>query len=493
MHLAGGRRWYVKADGDEWLWRGDSLAALRGALRVPDPRNKGRSFISLLVEADGVVGVPREFPIEDEPQRKPIDGRYLGPRTNVVFRDRSDLRKNTTLDRVALQHQVNAATALAEGRGGYVVMPPGGGKTVVGVRAICQVRRRALIVVNTLHLQHQWTERLRDFTTLDEDEVGVLQGAASMTPQELQKPVAVAMAQTLNHVPFDHPVFRSYGVVILDEAHEAPAVVVYSTVLKFSARYLWAMTATADRTDGLWPLVPWVVGRCAYEVKPTEFPTIRLLYTETPEYPVPYGSWLRDENGDVVPMLNADGEPVIRDGRPVGQRDPHAYHRRGRTFWPMLLNYLVDDKHRNLLLAREIERCVKAGRNVIMLTDRRRHVRKMARLLRGKVDKVGQILADTPMAARKQMGKDCRVILATMGCLKKGADFPRFDTLAYGCPLSSAVSMVQTAGRVFSRGNAAKKKPLLIVPFDKRVGASAGCTSSFVRKAAQMGWTTEGG
>lgn len=491
MRLLGGRKWYTKEE-DGWLWEGDSLAHIRGALRIRDPRDPKKT-ISLIVETEDVVGVPRYFPVTSKSSLPPIDDRYLGPKIDIEFRDRADLRKRTTLSTADLQRQKEAADALSTGKGGYVVAPPGAGKTVIGSRAICSMQRRALVIVNTKHLLHQWRDRLKDFTTAKQ--VGMLQGAHALLPgsADLRAPVGVAMVQTLNNLPADHPVFRSYGVVIVDEAHESPAFCFYSTMLKFYSRHLWALTATPDRTDGLWHLVPWVVGKCAYTITSNEVPTIRWMYTETPENMTPYGAWLRDQDGNAILMKDADGNPVFgKTGLAKGVKDSKAYMMRGKSFWPYLLNYIALNPKRNEQIAKEIRRCVKDGRNVILLTDRKEQTDILFGLVEPHVPETGVITAETQMGDRKTYGKRCRVILATMGCLKKGADFPRFDTLVYGTPFSSSVTAIQTAGRVFARGNPDKKPPLLVIPYDKRIGASARCTSALERNAIQRGWREEG-
>lgn len=496
-YLMGGRRWFFRTD-DPWLWSGDLLARLRGALLI---ERRGEEPINLLLEDvdHTLAAFPRALPIPGiaEGTYPCEDLTHEGPKMGVVFRDRPDLRAKHKLSLTpeTLARQSEAAAALAT-KGGYLSAPPGFGKTRVGVEAICLKGFRALILVNTEHLLHQWRDSLLTFTTLREDEILFLQGAASVRPGAWEtKKVAVAMAQTLNHLPDDHPVFKTFGIVVLDEAHECPAVVLYQTILRFTARHVWAMTATPARTDGLWFMVPWIVGGCAYSVAPMEFPTVRLLDTTVRENTKWYGTYLRDENGEVVPLVTEDGPVLNKDGSPKGVVDSQAYRspRGARDFWPYLVNYLTASPARQFLLAGTILDVLADERTLILLSDRRSQLEDLFSCwLPEDVRRMtGVITADTPMDVRKQMGKEKRVLLATMGCLKKGADFPRFDTLLYGTPFSSAVTAVQTAGRVLSRNNPNKKPPLVIVPYDQGVSSSARCVSSFVKRATEMRWKFE--
>ena len=508
--ICGGRLFFFRKD-EPWLWQSDAIAELRGAsqVRLPDRRT-----VSVMQETEDVVSVPRLLGEQVARGRGPFAVMYenvstVGDDTDLVFRDRSDLRKDTSISPQHLEAQHLAAANMARAGNGFLTAGCGAGKTVIGVELATLLRKRTVVLVNTEHLMHQWRDRLAQFTHLKEEDLWFVQGGDSAA-RDNGAPVAVAMVQTLNHLPDDHPIFRAFGVVIVDEAHEAPADCFYKTLLNFTAKHLFAMTATPDRTDRLWYLVPWVVGPCVASIGSTEVPTLRVVYTETVENPTWYGTYLRDAAGNVVSLRDRLGRPVLNaDGSTKGVVDPVAYRRGGGkpAFWPYLVNRLTRDGKRQDLLAVEIIRALGQERNVILLSDRKVQLDDlMARLkvlsclpmpgvnprvLEIPFSRFGIITADTPMPVRKRMGETCRVLLATMGCLKEGADFPRFDTLIYGTPLSSHVTAVQTAGRVLSRNNPYKELPLVVLPFDKGVLSAARCATKFYRATQQMGWTPE--
>lgn len=415
-----------------------------------------------------MIAVPRHFPVPNTDVR--YDHTTTGKRVRMKFRERPDLIKkfNLTITHEDLVEQRAAAVALAS-QGGYVSAGCGKGKTVIGVQALCILGVQCVVIVNTAHLADQWRDQFAQFTNLKKSQIGVVQGRASLK-RAMKCPVLVCMVQTLNTLEPSHPIFSLPGAVLVDEAHEMPAYCFYHTVLQFNARWFGAMTATPARTDGMWFLVPWVVGKCAYAIEPDEFPGYTVLYT--------------------------DVEPYNKMWRPKKQSgdnyDPCAYVKyNGQTFWPNMLNYLVESHRRQITLAHQIVRCVQEGRKVILLSDRKDQLYSMEDILCDATDggfPVGVITSSTPMKERKSIGKSAAVILATMGCLKKGADFPRFDTLVMGTPFSSPVTAAQTAGRVLSRNNPNKQPSLVIVPYDKKIKASARCTARFLSSVERLGW-----
>lgn len=475
-YLIRGRKLILKAE-DPWLWQSDKIAEIRGRTLVT--LRDGTAY-SLMQEEKGVgFAVPRHFPVQGLKEERIQSRLAAGDRIELTFRDRPDLRAKSTLTEEEVAQQAEAARALVE-HDGYVTAGCGKGKTVIGIQAFSLLKRKGLVIVNTDHLLHQWVDRFTDFTTLPRSSVGAVKGKASVDAA-MEKPVAVAMVQTLNHLPKDHPFWDVWGAVLVDEAHEAPAVVFYQTLLNFKAQRFWAMTATDERTDGLWYLVPWVVGPNVYTIKSDEVPTVRFLYTDVKDNTTHYGTCRRDENNQ-----------IIRDHKGKGIQDDTAYRvRGGRPFWPYMLNYLGRHEERNWLIVEEILRCVRGGRNVFLLTERKDQIEHLMNYYFRNSPEVGVIVSGVSMEARKKMGKTRRVILATMQCLKKGADFPRFDTLIYGTPFSSPVTAVQTAGRVLSRNNPDKQPPLVIVPFDQRMKGASRTERRLVRHAVQRGWNFE--
>jgi superfamily II DNA or RNA helicase len=86
---------------------------------------------------------------------------------------------------------------------GIAHMATGTGKTLVGLGAIEWARagnQRALVVVPTRALLHQWTADLVDHVGLAEDEIAAVSGSASLRRVE-EAPVALTPIQTARRNP----------------------------------------------------------------------------------------------------------------------------------------------------------------------------------------------------------------------------------------------------------------------------------------------------
>jgi DNA excision repair protein ERCC-3 len=140
----------------------------------------------------------------------------------------------------------------ADGGSGVVVLPCGGGKTVVGLAAMAAVGAHTLVLTpNTVALR-QWKRELLDKTELTEDQVGEYSGDA----KEL-RPVTLTTYQILTYrrskeegfVHYDLFSRGDWGLIIYDEVHLLPAPVFRATA-DIQARRRLGLTATLVREDG---------------------------------------------------------------------------------------------------------------------------------------------------------------------------------------------------------------------------------------------------
>lgn len=140
----------------------------------------------------------------------------------------------------------------ADGGSGVVVLPCGGGKTVVGLAAMAAVGAHTLVLTpNTVALR-QWKRELLDKTELREDQVGEYSGDA----KEL-RPVTLTTYQILTYRRNKEEGFLHYdlfsrgdwGLIIYDEVHLLPAPVFRATA-DIQARRRLGLTATLVREDG---------------------------------------------------------------------------------------------------------------------------------------------------------------------------------------------------------------------------------------------------
>jgi DNA excision repair protein ERCC-3 len=152
------------------------------------------------------------------------------------------------------QMAVDAFHAGGDVRGGsgVIVLPCGAGKTIVGLTALCTLKRSTLVLTTSTTAVEQWRREILDKTDLADDQVAVYTGDV----KEIA-PVTVATYQIVTYRPKkdgDFPHFalfnqQDWGLIIYDEVHLLPAPV-FRVTSEIQARRRLGLTATLLREDG---------------------------------------------------------------------------------------------------------------------------------------------------------------------------------------------------------------------------------------------------
>ncbi len=151
---------------------------------------------------------------------------------------------------------------------GTIVLPCGSGKTIVGIKAIEQLKCATLILTTNTAAVHQWQDELLDKTSLTKDEIGEYTGAKKNI-----KSVTVATYQILTwrknkNSDFSHfSIFKDHGwgLIIYDEVHLLPAPI-FRITAEIQAIKRLGLTATLIREDGKERDVFSLVGPKRYDV-----------------------------------------------------------------------------------------------------------------------------------------------------------------------------------------------------------------------------------
>ena len=154
------------------------------------------------------------------------------------------------------------------GGSGVVVLPCGAGKTVVGITAMCLMKRSTLVLTTGITAVKQWCREILDKTDLPIESVGEYTGE-----NKTIRPVTVATYQILSHredKTGDFPHFglfdkQDWGLIIYDEVHLLPAPV-FRITAQIQARRRLGLTATLVREDGREGDVFILVGPKKYDV-----------------------------------------------------------------------------------------------------------------------------------------------------------------------------------------------------------------------------------
>jgi len=358
-----------------------------------------RGAVGLVRQALAAVGAPVAF--EDQrTHRPPLD-----------YTLRLELR----------DYQARAAGELVRRLQGCIVVPCGGGKTVIGAAAIAGTRQPALVLVHTRDLVDQWRIAIQQALGL---QAGVIADGAFTLAE-----VTVATVQTL--AALDDVALaelgRGFGTVVIDEVHHVPAITFRRLLAHLPGRYRFGLTATPDRADGLPPLLDLCIGPAVFRIRHEELVQAGHL---------------------VVPRI----EPTATGCSPVA------------TDHTRLVDLLAGDAARNGLIVDLAAREATAGRTVLVLSGRVEHCARLAALLREAGVEAEALTGRVARGRRAELldrfrRGELRIVCAT-SLADEGLDVVRLERLILATPARAEGRTIQRLGRLM-RPFPGKQTPIL--------------------------------
>lgn len=196
-----------------------------------------------------------DFLRDATPQGWRIDGFQRGALAQALWRmgwpldDQADVAHGHTFqcewsNRIALRpYQRDAITACLAYTHGVVALPPGSGKTYVGVGLLARVQRHTLIITTSRAAANQWRDSVVQATTCEPAHVAVYRGTqATLAPITITTYQQLVARTALCHA-------ADWGLIVYDEVHTLPAPVFRSTA-ELSTRRRYGLSATLIREDG---------------------------------------------------------------------------------------------------------------------------------------------------------------------------------------------------------------------------------------------------
>jgi len=160
-------------------------------------------------------------------------------------------------DVTLLDFQRHALDAwVKNGYRGTVVIPTGGGKTYIALKAMAIVKAPTIVLVVTEELMNQWYERIRRMLGV---EAGRLGGGFDDV-----KDVTVAIYNSA--VKKINEIRDRFDLAIFDECHHIPAETFKNVAFKLTAPYRLALSATPTRKDGNEELIYLTSGGIVHKV-----------------------------------------------------------------------------------------------------------------------------------------------------------------------------------------------------------------------------------
>ena len=308
-------------------------------------------------------------------------------------------------------YQRDALAAWWKRKAGIIVAPCGAGKTAIGLTAVLHLPTPALVLVHTGDLLRQWKERAEALgipcTTI----------AEGLGPRRAR--LVIATMQTLSMWP-RHQLAEwgaGFGLIIVDEAHHVPCATLTDVLYELPGRYRLGLTATPTRADGLTPILLGHMGPVRAEVSRQA---------------------LAEAGAIIVPRV----ERIVTAWEPDAETD-----------YVQMITDATEDDARNIQIADLAATAVKAGRHVLIQTERVEHAKALSRLIGdrhglGSVAVYGALGAKARALALSQVASGaCPILIATQ-LADEGLDLPILDTLILGVPQRNAARLEQRVGRI---------------------------------------------
>lgn len=342
-------------------------------------------------------------------------------------------------------HQIEPTDALIkackEKGGGILKASTGIGKTFISINVISKLRVKTIVVVNKIPLMRQWESELRRF--IPGINVGFIQGQKNVSVEGAD--VVVAMLQSLARVDYPESLFDDFSLVVVDEIHNTSSRV-FSTVLsKLCCKYTIGLSATPKRSDGCEYVFKHHIGEIIYESNVTRaglHPVLKFVRIDSKEYK------------EISTVNKFTGQKQIQ--------------------FTSMLSELVDMEKRNRLILEIIKDLVKQDRKILVLSDRREHLKTLHKTLDtdDSVDFTHGLFLGQMKQTDLQRSRESKVIFATYSAFGEGVSEKDLDTLLLITPkkfvghLKNSVKnesgkLEQIVGRIFRKDHI-ERNPTII-------------------------------
>lgn len=314
--------------------------------------------------------------------------------------------------------------------------------TFMTINVISKLKIKTIVIVNKISLMHQWHSELKRF--IPGIEVGFIQGQKNIDVED--KHVVIAMLQSLARVDYPDSLFNDIGLTIIDEIHNTPSKGFSKVLGKLSSQYTIGLSATPKRSDGCEYVFKYHIGEIIYQsqVKRNGLkPILNMITINSSEYK------------EIMSQNKSTGQSQIQ-------------------FTSMLTDLIQMPKRNRLILEIVKDLVVREGRKILVLSDRREHLKSLKCLLDDDLQSnftYGLFLGQMKQSDLER-SRASQVILATFSAFGEGVSEKDLDTLILTTPkkfighLKNSVKnengkLEQIVGRIFRKDHT-EKHPMII-------------------------------
>ena len=333
-------------------------------------------------------------------------------------------------------NQETALEALSMHEDGLLCAGTGFGKTIVASKLIADKKVSTLILVNSKNLAHQWKVQLESFIELNDepfleytpkgrvkkkDKIGLIYGGKISR----SKNIDIALFQSMSSIKNMDEMLDDYGLVIVDEAHHVAAKTFEDIMSKVKSKYVYGLTATPKREDGLENIIYLRIG-----------PIRHVVQKEVPKH-ITQKLYLRFTSlGEHISNIQ---ENLIHDNNEM----------------------IVNATDRNQLIINDIKEVINEQRHIIVLSRYVEHIEKLKKDFDAQVGGGQTYILNSHMKTKdlkyeldalKKEGKPF-VLFTTGSYAGEGFDLPALDTLMLVMPIKAKGSIQQYLGRLLRNLN----------------------------------------
>lgn len=335
-----------------------------------------------------------------------------------------DLRNECPAELPALKgielrpYQERAVVQAMQSDQGVIVSPTGSGKSLIGLELIRRRGQKALILVHRTELASQWIALIKE-------RFGITAGFIGNGVIDIGEQITIAMVQTLALCEEETKTLSdSFGLIILDEVHHAPATTFFDVLGFFSAKYRYGLSATPGRRDGLEPMIYLAIGKTIATISKKEVEEIGATVPAT-----------------VVSVKTGFNPGVVNS-------------------WHEYLDSISSNANRNIKIINLAQQSQDA---VLILTDRVSHADLLSEMLNRR--QIDHVLAHGKIgkSERKDVMDRIRLTKITVGTtslLGEGLDVSMWVILIIASPIFSEIKLLQSIGRI-TRSAPGKKKAIV--------------------------------
>ena len=337
---------------------------------------------------------------------------------NIKDMRNSGIRLDVRFSGILRDEQEKALNEMLKYETGILEAPTGFGKTVTCCKLIEKRNVNTLIVTFSLQLLKQWKERLKSFLNIDE--VGEIGGGKNIVTNRID----VASIKTLYNNGKFNDIVKNYGMMIIDECQHSSAYTYESALNNVNAKYVYGVSATPEKENGHTPIIKMQCGNIRYKVDLKEF-NKNLNLSMKVYYKKLHLNFVDKNITDY--SLNE------------------------------IYNFISKDVVRNDKVLKDIEVEFKKGKNVLVLTERIKHLEYLTERLskltnnifvyRGGMSK--KILKNyDELNSKIKENNENKILIATSSCIGEGFDDSSLEVLFLTMPISGIARIIQYTGRL---------------------------------------------